>query len=178
MDETDKKIEVNSTEEKIYTKEEVIAAIEQTQIPAESFSYTYEDTFMMEDLENRKLYINYQIDKNINELITKFAVKPLALAMGSVKLTRNKDYYSTCEVAKLLEVSESTVRRWANEGTLKYYKLPQTKYRRFDKETVDKLCANCKNISERQETGSDNKIYKKKFAIIDRSIPVCYNRCQ
>ena len=65
-----KKIEVNSTEEKMYTKEEAIAAIEQTQIPAESFSYTYEDTFMMEDLENRKLYINYQIDKNINELIT------------------------------------------------------------------------------------------------------------
>ena len=67
MDETDKKIEVNSTEEKMYTKEEAIAAIEQAQIPAESFSYTYEDTFMMEDLENRKLYINYQIDKNINE---------------------------------------------------------------------------------------------------------------
>ena len=70
MDETDKKIEIHSTEEKMYTKEEVIAAIEQAQMPAESFSYTYEDTFMMEDIENRKLYINYQIDKNINELIT------------------------------------------------------------------------------------------------------------
>ena len=46
MDETDKKIEVNSTEEKMYTKEEAIAAIEQTQIPSESFSYTYEDTFI------------------------------------------------------------------------------------------------------------------------------------
>jgi len=48
MDETDKKIEVNSTEEKMYTKEEAIAAIEQTQIPAESFSYTYEDTEILE----------------------------------------------------------------------------------------------------------------------------------
>ncbi|HKZ40768.1 MAG TPA: helix-turn-helix domain-containing protein, partial [Candidatus Hodarchaeales archaeon] len=33
-------------------------------------------------------------------------------------------YYSTKEVAKLLRVNESTVRRWANSGKLKCFKTP------------------------------------------------------
>lgn len=85
-------------------------------------------------------------------------------------LTRNKDYYSTGEVASLLGISDSTVRRWANEGTLKYYKLPQTKYRRFDKETVDKLCANCKNICENPETRNNIDTKKVDVVAIDKSI--------
>ena len=68
MDEQDNKV-ITKTEEEDFTEEEVMQAIEQLSNSG-AMSYGYEETFMMEDIENRKLYINYQIDKNLNELIT------------------------------------------------------------------------------------------------------------
>ena len=69
MDEQDNKVITITEEEKTFTEEEVMQAIEQLSNSG-AMNYGYEDTFMMEDIEDRKLYINYQIDKNVNELIT------------------------------------------------------------------------------------------------------------
>lgn len=53
-------------------KQETNKEIEELDLVTESndtFNGSYEEIFTMEDIENRKLHINYEIDKNVNELI-------------------------------------------------------------------------------------------------------------
>lgn len=43
---------------------------------------------------------------------------------------------TTKDVAKFLKVTETTVRRWANSGELKCYRIGRRRERRFDKKDI------------------------------------------
>lgn len=43
---------------------------------------------------------------------------------------------TTKDVAKFLKVTETTMRRWANSGELKCYRIGRRRERRFDKKDI------------------------------------------
>ena len=43
----------------------------------------------------------------------------------------NKNILGIKQVADILNVSQSTVRRWADNGTIKSFNLPKSGYRKF-----------------------------------------------
>ena len=50
--------------------------------PNDTFNGSYEEIFTMEDIENRKLHINYEIDKNVNETVAYHILRYNALDKG------------------------------------------------------------------------------------------------
>ena len=48
----------------------------------------------------------------------------------------------TSEVAWLFDVNSNTVRRWADRGVIKAYRISRRGYRRFKREDVAQLLAN------------------------------------
>lgn len=54
-------------------------------------------------------------------------------------MDRNKELLNTKETAELLGVSTSTVRRWADDGTLPCYRVGSSGYRKFERKVVETL---------------------------------------
>jgi excisionase family DNA binding protein len=52
------------------------------------------------------------------------------------------------QTAKLLGISESTVRNWADKGILRATRLPGSGYRRFDRKDVERLQKSVETIDE------------------------------
>ncbi len=67
--------------------------------------------------------------RQIVSLVTKRPVAPPV----------EKQSLATRDVARLLSVHPNTVRRWANDGTLKAYRVGSRRDRRFRREDIEKI---------------------------------------
>ena len=73
----------------------------------------------------------------------------------------NKNILGIKQVADILNVSQSTVRRWADNGTIKSFKHPKSGYRKFEYNDVKIFKDSMKkNVTNDKET----------FRIIDKNI--------
>lgn len=55
-----------------------------------NFTYGYEDTFLMDDIKNRKLYINYPITPLVNESITYHIIRYNEIDKGITDISKRK----------------------------------------------------------------------------------------
>ncbi|WP_034328297.1 DNA methyltransferase [Alkaliphilus transvaalensis] len=79
----------------------------------------------------------------------------------------NKKLLTTKEVALTLDVSQSTVRRWADSGYLPCYRVGESKYRKFDIDDIEKV-----KLKIYSKDSSANKEYiNKKRVVIKKDIP-------
>ena len=91
-------------------------------------------------------------------------------------MNSNKQLLGTNKTAKILSVSDSTVRRWSDNGTLPCYRVGNYKYRKFDLETVLELKAKYYGddfiVTNIQETNTSVKMITEN--IIAESHPAHY----
>src|SRR5690554_6784367 len=80
----------------------------------------------------------------------------------------DKKYLTTKQVAETLDISASTVRRWANKGYLKNIRVGESGYRRFDYEDIIKVKKEFLNPKSRATTKSEAS---KNQSIITEPIP-------
>lgn len=55
------------------------------------------------------------------------------------KMMIDKHSFATRDVARILNIHPNTVRRWANNGTLKSYRIGSRRDRRFRREDIEGL---------------------------------------
>jgi len=88
---------------------------------------------------------------------------------------KHKDYYSTREAAKLLEVAVSTIQLWTNNGLLKAW-VTAGGHRRIAKHSVDELLNRQKEIANDgksenltmvivEDSAQQMRLYKKQFSV-------------
>ncbi|MGJ0847324.1 DNA methyltransferase [Tissierella praeacuta] len=83
-------------------------------------------------------------------------------------MDRNKELLTPKEAAEILRVSTSTIRRWADDGSLPCCRVGKSGYRKFERDKVldlkEKYYGNALSVSENLET-------ERKSKIINRNIP-------
>ena len=84
-------------------------------------------------------------------------------------MNRNKELLNTKETADLLGVSTSTIRRWSDNGTLPCYRIGESKYRKFDYNTIMKVKS--EYYGETTSYTNDNISDIQEEQVISHSIP-------
>lgn len=75
----------------------------------------------------------------------------------------NKKLLTTKEVALTLDISESTVRRWADSGYLPCYRVGESKYRKFSIDDIEKIKSKIysnSNSLNKEHTNKKSKVIK------------------
>ncbi len=88
--------------------------------------------------------------------------------LGGLFMDRNKEFLTPKETSEILCVSTSTIRRWADDGTLPCCRVGKSGYRRFERDKVldlkEKYYGDAFFVSKKEETKKKNKIINKNIS--------------